>query len=296
MRRSAARLLAASDSPVSAPAGPPPLRLLSASSLSSVFVSVHCSRLHPPSSSSNSARVLYRGADASRALVRCGLDAEGRRERRQQGGGRSSAPWRRRGRARAVEDFQEKLECCFGSLVGSNVSITAQGSQGLPPHYDDVEPGDLLYFPRGTIHQADTPLGTSHSTHVTISTYQNNSWGDFLLDAVPGLVFDTAKDDVALRTSIPRQLLMDEIRREMVYVYHSLRNRRDTPTVGTDDTASEDGTAQTHRLRFPLSYLEALKQIWSSSTVHVKELNLTSDEEKENLALSLWSECLTEVL
>ncbi|XP_064499747.1 ribosomal oxygenase 2 isoform X3 [Pseudopipra pipra] len=320
--------------------------------------------------------------------------------------------------------IQEKLECYFGSLVGSNVYITPQGSQGLPPHYDDVEvfilqlegekhwrlykptvplareynvesedrignpthefilkPGDLLYFPRGTIHQADTPLGTSHSTHVTISTYQNNSWGDFLLDAIPGLVFDTAKDDVVLRTSIPRQLLMvnaadstkklssllrrladhldhtrelrssdmkkdfithrlppclgcdsdsltpggklpkidskirlqfrdhalisvepdqenaDEIRREMVYVYHSLRNRRDTHMMGTDDTASEDGTAQqTHGLRFPLSYLEALKQIWSSSTVHVKELNLTSDEEKENLALSLWSECLIEVL
>ncbi|XP_017932625.1 ribosomal oxygenase 2 isoform X3 [Manacus vitellinus] len=320
--------------------------------------------------------------------------------------------------------IQEKLECYFGSLVGSNVYITPQGSQGLPPHYDDVEvfilqlegkkhwrlykptvplareynvesedrignpthefilkAGDLLYFPRGTIHQADTPLGTSHSTHVTISTYQNNSWGDFLLDAIPGLVFDTAKDDVALRTSIPRQLLMvntadstkklssllrrladhldhtrelrssdmkkdfimhrlppclgcdsdsltpggklpkidskirlqfrdhtlisvepdqenaDEIRREMVYVYHSLRNRRDTHMMGTDDTASEDGTAQqTHGLRFPLSYLEALKQIWRSSTVHVKELNLTSDEEKENLALSLWSECLIEVL
>ncbi|XP_051630754.1 ribosomal oxygenase 2-like isoform X1 [Manacus candei] len=92
-------------------------------------------------------------------------------------------------------------------------------------------------------------------------------------------------------------MLWDEIRREMVYVYHSLRNRRDTPMMGTDDTASEDGTAQqTHGLRFPLSYLEALKQIWRSSTVHVKELNLTSDEEKENLALSLWSECLIEVL
>lgn len=35
-----------------------------------------------------------------------------------------------------------------------------------------------------------------------------SSWGDFLLDAIPGLVFDTAKEDVALRTSIPRQLLM----------------------------------------------------------------------------------------
>ncbi|OXB59854.1 hypothetical protein ASZ78_009310 [Callipepla squamata] len=35
--------------------------------------------------------------------------------------------------------IQEKLECYFGSLVGSNVYITPQGSQGLPPHYDDVE-------------------------------------------------------------------------------------------------------------------------------------------------------------
>lgn len=52
---------------------------------------------------------------------------------------------------------------------------------------------------------------------------------------------------------------------------------------------------QTHGLRFPLSYFDALKQIWSGSTVYVKELKLTSDEEKENLALSLWTECLIEV-
>uniref|UniRef100_A0A803YIP5 Bifunctional lysine-specific demethylase and histidyl-hydroxylase n=1 Tax=Meleagris gallopavo TaxID=9103 RepID=A0A803YIP5_MELGA len=280
--------------------------------------------------------------------------------------------------------IQEKLECYFGSLVGSNVYITPQGSQGLPPHYDDVEPGDLLYFPRGTIHQADTPPGVSYSTHVTISTYQNNSWGDFLLDAIPGLVFNTAKEDVALRTSIPRKLLMqvdiadstkklssilrmladrlensrelrssdmrkdfimnrlppclgcdadsltpggklpkldskirlqfrdhavitvepdqensDEIRKEMVYVYHSLKNRRETHMMGTDDddTGSEEGAAQQtpHGLRFPLSHLDALKQIWSGSTVCVKELKLTSAEEKENLALALWTECLIEV-
>lgn len=34
---------------------------------------------------------------------------------------------------------QERLECFFGSLVGSNVYITPEDSQGLPPHYDDVE-------------------------------------------------------------------------------------------------------------------------------------------------------------
>lgn len=146
--------------------------------------------------------------------------------------------------------IQERLECFFGCLVGSNVYITPAGAQGLPPHYDDVEvlilqlegqkhwrlyeptvplareyslepesrigapthdfilqAGDLLYFPRGTIHQADTPAGAGHSTHLTLSTYQNMSWGDLLLDLMPGCVFDRMKTDCELRTGLPRGLL-----------------------------------------------------------------------------------------
>uniref|UniRef100_F6QEW4 Bifunctional lysine-specific demethylase and histidyl-hydroxylase n=1 Tax=Monodelphis domestica TaxID=13616 RepID=F6QEW4_MONDO len=149
--------------------------------------------------------------------------------------------------------IQEKLECFFGSLVGSNVYITPSGSQGLPPHYDDIEvfilqlegkkhwrlyqptvplareynvepedrigaptheftlkPGDFLYFPRGTIHQADTPSGLAHSTHVTISTYQNNSWGDFLLDVIPGFVFAVAKEKEKLGTGIPGGMFLEK--------------------------------------------------------------------------------------
>jgi len=304
-------------------------------------------------------------------------------------------------------------------LVGSNVYITPAGSQGLPPHYDDVEvfilqlegekhwrlyhptvplareysvesedrigrpaleftlkPGDVLYFPRGTIHQADTPPGLAHSTHVTISTYQNNSWGDFLLDTISGLVFDTAKEDLEFRTGIPRQLLLqvdatavatrrlsgflrtladrlegtkellsadmkkdfvmnrlppyymgdqaelstpggrlprldstvrlqfkdhtvltvgpdqdqsDETQEKMVYIYHSLKNRRETHMMGNEETES-------HGLRFPLSHMDALKQIWGHSAISVKDLKLTTDEEKENLVLSLWTECLIQVV
>ncbi|XP_043304601.1 ribosomal oxygenase 2 isoform X2 [Cervus canadensis] len=357
--------------------------------------------------------------------------------------------------------IQEKLECFFGSLVGSNVYITPAGAQGLPPHYDDVEvfilqlegekhwrlyqptvplareysleaedrigrptheftlkPGDLLYFPRGTIHQAATPEGLAHSTHVTVSTYQNSprsslleergaqchsctltpgatavglvpgtprrtilfhaavsSWGDFLLDTISGLVFDTAKADVALRAGIPRQLLLvettavatrrlsgflrmladrlegtkelpsadmkkdfavnrlppyctgdgaelvtpggqfpgldstvrlqfrdhvvltvgpdqdpsDETREKMVYVYHSLKNRRETHMMGNEET-------EPHGLRFPLSHVDALKQLWNSPAISVKDLKLTTDEEKQNLVLSLWTECLIQVV
>ncbi|XP_073929058.1 ribosomal oxygenase 2 isoform X2 [Castor canadensis] len=315
--------------------------------------------------------------------------------------------------------IQEKLECYFGSLVGSNVYITPAGSQGLPPHYDDVEvfilqlegekhwrlytptvalareysienearigtptheftlkPGDLLYFPRGTIHQADTPAGLAHSTHVTISTYQNNSWGDFLLDTISGLVFETAKENVELRTGISRQLLMvetttvarrrlsgflrtladrlegtkellssdmkkdfvmhrlppyyvgdgtelltpggklprldsrvglqfkdhivltvgpdqdqsDESREKVVYLYHSLKNKRETHMMGNEEEI------EFHGLRFPLSHVDALKQIWNNSAISVKDLKLTTDEEKESLVLSLWTECLIQVV
>uniref|UniRef100_A0A8C8YJI5 Bifunctional lysine-specific demethylase and histidyl-hydroxylase n=1 Tax=Prolemur simus TaxID=1328070 RepID=A0A8C8YJI5_PROSS len=256
-------------------------------------------------------------------------------------------------------------------------SLEAEDKIGRPAHEFTLKPGDLLYFPRGTIHQADTPPGLAHSAHVTISTYQNSSWGDFLLDTISGLVFDTAKEDVELRAGIPRQLLLqvettavakrqlsgflrtladrlegtkellssdmkkdfvmhrlppyyvgdgtalstpggklprldsivglqfkdhivltvgpdqnpsDEAQEKMVYIYHSLKNRRDTHMMGNEEET------EPHGLRFPLSHLDALKQIWNSSAISVKDLKLPTDEEKESLVLSLWTECLIQVV
>lgn len=42
-----------------------------------------------------------------------------------------------------------------------------------------LEPGDLLYLPRGFIHQAST-VPNQHSLHVTISVYQKTAWIDLL--------------------------------------------------------------------------------------------------------------------
>ncbi|XP_028322672.1 ribosomal oxygenase 2 isoform X4 [Gouania willdenowi] len=105
--------------------------------------------------------------------------------------------------------IQEKLECFFGALVGSNIYITPEDSQALPAHYDDVEMGDLLYFPRGTIHQAETPPGVVHSTHLTLSTYQRMAWGDLLLDTFPSFLFDCCRTKVHLREGIPRRFLLE---------------------------------------------------------------------------------------
>jgi len=40
-----------------------------------------------------------------------------------------------------------------------------------------LDVGDVLFLPRGTIHQATAQRDT-HSCHVTISTYHHYSWGD----------------------------------------------------------------------------------------------------------------------
>lgn len=65
-----------------------------------------------------------------------------------------------------------------------------------------LEPGDMLYFPRGTIHQAKT-TDDGHSTHISLSTYQQNSWGDFLQHAVSQAIENALEDDVTLRAGLP---------------------------------------------------------------------------------------------
>nr|CAB3265593.1 bifunctional lysine-specific demethylase and histidyl-hydroxylase MINA [Phallusia mammillata] len=145
--------------------------------------------------------------------------------------------------------IQEKLESYFGCLVGSNIYMTPEGTQGLAPHYDDVEvfilqlggckdwklyspvqklarecsrdldketmekldlimeltmqPGDLMYFPRGTVHQAKVKEGCGMSTHITISTYQNHCWGDYLVTTLPHLIDRCTDQQSVLRRGLP---------------------------------------------------------------------------------------------
>ncbi|TMS14515.1 ribosomal oxygenase 2 [Larimichthys crocea] len=319
--------------------------------------------------------------------------------------------------------IQEKLECFFGALVGSNVYITPQESQGLPPHYDDVEvfilqlegekrwrlykptvplaseysleseerigspthdivlkTGDLLYFPRGTIHQAMTPAGVDHSTHLTLSTYQRTSWGDLLLDVFPSLMFDSSRTEVGLRAGMPRRLLLgssegldtsrqlaaslrsladkmetgmqevrsahmkrdfimnrlppysqqelltpsgkipaledmvslrlkehmvitvepsqertDESTELVVFVLHSLKNQRESHMMGESPDEEEEQDIS-RGLQFPLSHLQALRQLQQVEQLAVDELQLPTQEDKLSLVLALWSESLLVVV
>lgn len=66
-----------------------------------------------------------------------------------------------------------------------------------------LEPGDLLYLPRGTIHQAQS-LPDHHSLHLTVSANQRNTWIDFLMPAVESGFQDLEASCLACRLSPPR--------------------------------------------------------------------------------------------
>lgn len=66
-----------------------------------------------------------------------------------------------------------------------------------------LSPGDLLYFPRGTIHQAQSD-SLSDSFHLTVSTAQKNCWADLMDIAVNAALIQASKDMPAFRSSLPR--------------------------------------------------------------------------------------------
>lgn len=66
----------------------------------------------------------------------------------------------------------------------------------------ELEPGDLLYFPRGTIHQASTPEDV-HSLHITVSTCQRNTWADYFEKLMPAAVQMAFEEDLEFRESLP---------------------------------------------------------------------------------------------
>merc|ERR1712168_489723 len=66
-----------------------------------------------------------------------------------------------------------------------------------------LEAGDLLYFPRGVIYQSQNEDEANHSTYLSISTYQQNSWGDFMNHVVQQAIEKALEDDVSIRSGLP---------------------------------------------------------------------------------------------
>ncbi|RHY15238.1 hypothetical protein DYB32_010776, partial [Aphanomyces invadans] len=82
----------------------------------------------------------------------------------------------------------------------------AQDEIGKPVLDITLEQGDLLYFPRGFIHQAQSPDDVD-SLHVTVSTGQQNSIGNFLETILPQALAGAIASNLDLRKSLPRDYL-----------------------------------------------------------------------------------------
>ncbi|XP_048804483.1 ribosomal oxygenase 1 [Lagopus muta] len=87
----------------------------------------------------------------------------------------------------------------------SSANLT-QAELGEPLLEVVLEAGDLLYFPRGFIHQADC-LPDAHSLHITVSSYQRNSWGDFLEKLLPAALQMALEEDLEYRQGLPMDCL-----------------------------------------------------------------------------------------
>lgn len=66
-----------------------------------------------------------------------------------------------------------------------------------------LKPGDLLYIPKGIIHQAVTSE-TEHSLHVTISTSHLMSWCDYFEKALPMALSIATANHVEFRKALPK--------------------------------------------------------------------------------------------
>lgn len=73
---------------------------------------------------------------------------------------------------------------------------------GAPIMEVTLEAGDMLYFPRGYIHQGVTIDG-QHSLHVTVSMYQKHSWADLFEKLIPAALQIAFEENIDLRRGLP---------------------------------------------------------------------------------------------
>ena len=90
----------------------------------------------------------------------------------------------------------------------SSEDFTTEDLEGMTPVLDvTLEEGDLLYMPRGWIHQACTLRESNqHSLHLTVSTMQQWAWADLLEIAVPEALAAATESESSssLREGLPQ--------------------------------------------------------------------------------------------
>ena len=65
----------------------------------------------------------------------------------------------------------------------------------------ELKAGDILYLPRGTIHQGRTEK--NHSLHLSLSQYQLNSWSDLFELSIPNAIKLSIENNFEFRKGLP---------------------------------------------------------------------------------------------
>ncbi|XP_055923296.1 bifunctional lysine-specific demethylase and histidyl-hydroxylase NO66 [Eupeodes corollae] len=99
----------------------------------------------------------------------------------------------------------------------------SQNQIGKPILEKVLMPGDILYFPRGTIHQAFTEPGF-HSLHITLSVYQKQSYADLFEKLFPMILQRAIAEDVDMRRGLPLNVWHNA---GIVYSEEPTRERKD---------------------------------------------------------------------
>lgn len=91
----------------------------------------------------------------------------------------------------------------------SSRDFTVAEMKNRKPVLDIVlNPGDVLYMPRGWVHQACTLNDEKdHSLHLTVSAMQNWSWIDLMENIIPQALDNSAMDSLSLRQGLPNNFL-----------------------------------------------------------------------------------------
>uniref|UniRef100_A0A915DGW4 Bifunctional lysine-specific demethylase and histidyl-hydroxylase n=1 Tax=Ditylenchus dipsaci TaxID=166011 RepID=A0A915DGW4_9BILA len=91
--------------------------------------------------------------------------------------------------------------------MASSGNFTDADFEGKQAVFDDwLEEGDLLYIPRGFVHQAKTDAKV-HSHHVTVSVCRNFTFSNLLETGLAQYLQNMLESDRQLRTSLPPLIL-----------------------------------------------------------------------------------------
>ena len=201
-----------------------------------------------------------------------------------------------------VEVFVLQLEGCkhwkIYERVEDSANLAMESSGPLPPALvGDVkeeillQPGDLLYLPRGTVHSA-TSSESQHSTHITISTYQRQSGYDFISSTANQLFDELAPVKLGLRKGLPLKYYEEmQMERLQEYVASLYREVAEALEEGSVDEAFRRSTKE-YAIDFMLNRLppparkdpvpetsEYISVINPSYLLHFRDSSEEDDEE-----------------